>query len=340
MLRWINNKPLAHGGRDKHGTGVSLHSHSSTMRQLLSTLCLLLVPALSAQTIFDDFENYSVGSFLAQSNPSVWNTWNFLPGTPQDAPIADQFASSGSKSARFTQTAANGGATDIVLYLNKSTGIWELDFDLYVPSGSSAYFNIQRGPGLGALEVFFYDGGHVNLNAAHITFAGGWYVQDAWNDVTITVNLDTDFATLRVNGATIGSWPYNVDFNGNTVFNPVLGFAEFYPQATNSVWANYYLDNVSFGPPSITTSLREVQANAGIAVWPNPFADVLNFKAEELPIGAIATFIDQQGKRVLEKAIDQNGALAASELTPGLYTAIIRSDTGRWTARIRVAKVE
>ncbi|MBK7946754.1 MAG: hypothetical protein IPJ85_16260 [Flavobacteriales bacterium] len=61
--------------------------------------------------------------------------------------------SSSSKSARFTQTAANGEARDIVPHLNKSTGIWGTDFDLYAIRSSVPFpiSNVVRASG--ALEV-------------------------------------------------------------------------------------------------------------------------------------------------------------------------------------------
>ncbi|MBN1337801.1 MAG: hypothetical protein JXA03_00680, partial [Bacteroidales bacterium] len=88
---------------------------------------------------FDDFESYSVGQFLAVENPTWWTTWSNLPGSSEDAPITDAMAHSGTKSVLVQ------GSTDAILKLgDKTSGVYDLDFWYYIPTGFAGYYNIQH----------------------------------------------------------------------------------------------------------------------------------------------------------------------------------------------------
>ena len=103
---------------------------------------------LAAQTVLytDDFDSYTAGSMIAASNGTNWSTWGADPGGTEDAPISSAYAQSGSNSVGIISTsAANGGPADLLLKLgNKTTGIYNLTFSLYIPTGKGGYFNLQH----------------------------------------------------------------------------------------------------------------------------------------------------------------------------------------------------
>lgn len=58
---------------------------------------------IQAQVSFsDNFESYTNGAYLAQSN-SKWSTWSNKPGTGEDAKITDEQAKSGKQSVKNYQ---------------------------------------------------------------------------------------------------------------------------------------------------------------------------------------------------------------------------------------------
>ena len=67
-----------------------------------------------AQTFSDDFESYTIGSYLGSSSAD-WTTWSGTEGGAEDVQITDNNASSGSNSIYFSSTSPNGGPADVVL---------------------------------------------------------------------------------------------------------------------------------------------------------------------------------------------------------------------------------
>ena len=69
-------------------------------RNLLITFVMFAMCTFGmAQTVVfsDNFDNYTAGSYLAQTNPA-WTTWNDLPGSAEDGVISNAQAASAPKS--------------------------------------------------------------------------------------------------------------------------------------------------------------------------------------------------------------------------------------------------
>ena len=77
-------------------------------KKLLSLFAFGAVLTASAQTVLfeDNFDSYTVGSGVVAQNTN-WAYWS--AGTPSDANVSSNFASSGANSANI-----NGTATDLV----------------------------------------------------------------------------------------------------------------------------------------------------------------------------------------------------------------------------------
>ena len=72
--------------------------------------------SLFSQTFTDDFESYTAGSMLVQSNPTDWDTWTAGgAGGAEDAPISTTQAASGANSVHFLATSTAGGPDDVIL---------------------------------------------------------------------------------------------------------------------------------------------------------------------------------------------------------------------------------
>ena len=107
---------------------------------------LLMFAATSfmfAQTVVfsDNFDSYTVGSHLAQSDPdSAWTTWSFAPGSDEDGVISNVQAASDPNSLYIS-----GSNDQLYPFGNYTTGHYTLTFNYYIPSsGNGGYFNIQH----------------------------------------------------------------------------------------------------------------------------------------------------------------------------------------------------
>ncbi|TSA24264.1 MAG: T9SS C-terminal target domain-containing protein [Bacteroidetes bacterium] len=212
-----------------------------------------------AQTILfqDDMESYNVGDYLAESNPTWYDTWGGHPGTSEDAVISDVYSHSPTKSARVDET---GGATDLILLLgDKTSGQFELTWWMYLESNFAGYYNLQHfeSPGIEwAMECYLNTDGTIDLLVGGSTI-NGTYPKDTWFEVKHEIDLDADNIKLYINGTLFYEWPFHYQGGGTTGTNQ-LGGVDFYAGAQGSDNPKYYFDDVYYaqtgggGDPEIT----------------------------------------------------------------------------------------
>ena len=127
------------------------------MKQFLLPCALLFCGSLFAQTplLEEDFESYTLGSYIGESS-SVWTTWSGTTGTDEDADVSDEQANSGTQSMKIFGSVA-GGPMDVYLPIGLDDP-YEVSYQMYVPSGYSAYMNIQENLTVAvawAFDIFF-----------------------------------------------------------------------------------------------------------------------------------------------------------------------------------------
>ena len=200
---------------------------------------------LQAQTVVfsDNFDSYTAGQKLCSQNNTDWTTWGNAPGTSEDAVISTEQANSASNSLKIT------GSNDIIYrFSNQTSGVFDIDFNYYVPSsGSGAYFNLQHyyNPGIEwAFECFLYNSGtgYITINNSSTNFN---YPTNAWFPVKIHVDLDNNSATLTVNNTEVITWTFS-NTSENTSGICQLGSVNFYAGAPNNASGTYYVDDFSF----------------------------------------------------------------------------------------------
>ena len=81
-------------------------------KPILFFMSLVLSGAIFSQTFSDDFESYTVGSYLGSSSPD-WTTWSGVEGCAEDVMITNNNASSGTQSIYFSSTSGNGGPEEL-----------------------------------------------------------------------------------------------------------------------------------------------------------------------------------------------------------------------------------
>lgn len=194
-----------------------------------------------AQTVVfsDNFDSYTPGSHLAQSNPA-WTTWNNNPGSSEDGIIVSDQAAS----APYSLYVAN--LTDqIYPFGNYTTGHYTVTFNMYVPtSGQGAYFNIQHVMlEQWAFECNFYNNGtgYLTVGDQNYNFT---YPSNTWFPVDMDVDLDQDQISLTINNLVVNTWPFHYTANSTTGgYNQLAGIDLFAGSPVSNATGTYYVDD-------------------------------------------------------------------------------------------------
>lgn len=214
---------------------------------------------VQAQIFSDDFEALSVGAYIGPPSP-YWTTWSGTEGGAEDAQISSAQASSGTKSIHLSSIATNGGPQDVVLDFGTqyTTGIFTYQSDMYIVSGSNAYFNIQATPTIGttwALNVNA-EAGTVSIDDALTpNLAVGSYTDATWFTIKIEANLTLNVWKAYIDGTLIGTWTNGVNTVASVDIFPLLG-------------GDFYVDDVSFDHQPFTLP-NENAAVSGVTVGGN-----------------------------------------------------------------------
>lgn len=209
-------------------------------KTLQTNLFLFILMLLSfnciAQPIMDDIDSYTLGAIGPQADH--WTTWSGTEGGADDGTVTDEQASSGSQSMLI----AEGQTQDVVLKLgNKNSGVYKVSWNMYIPAGSSAYWNIQETEAPGTawnLEASFGAdnmGNPATFGTATIQQTGDTftYAEDTWMFFEHIFDLDNNTVSLTMDGVEVTSF----DYPGN------LGGVNFFSINDDN---RYYIDDVSF----------------------------------------------------------------------------------------------
>ena len=203
---------------------------------------LLMFAATSfmfAQTVVfrDNFDSYTAGSHLAQSN-SAWTTWSNGPGTAEDGVISNAQAASAPNSLYIS-----GSNDQVYPFGNYTSGHYTLTFNYYVPStGNGGYFNIQHILlQQWAFECYFTNAGEGTLTVGGTDHTFIFHA-NAWFPVEFDVDIDNNLASLTVDNVLVHSWPFNYQ-SGNTNGTNQLAGINFYAGAPNNASGTYYVDD-------------------------------------------------------------------------------------------------
>ena len=255
------------------------------MRKLLlfAIVCMLgLFNTLSAQNeenveilLNEDFESYEVGAKIAKDGADHWTTWSKQEGGAEDGSVAEL---NGEKCAHFTY------GNDQVLRLGGyQAGVFELEYDVYVPEGKGGYLNILHqfeGNTSWAMQSFFQmtnDGGdiatiapgHGSVHAGLGNVADLPCVYEGWMHFRIVINANVDKAeyyyTMPGNEEVKAfEWQWSKDSFGESIAGRKLDAMNFWPPNNN---AEYYLDNLTLkriggeSSAAITFDKESIEAN-------------------------------------------------------------------------------
>lgn len=314
-------------------------------RHVLFFAGLFASKAICAQQVLitENFDSHATGNLVAQTVGSPWTTWSNAPGGAEDAPLSDVAASSGTLSARFTNTSTTGGPNDVVLQLgNRTTGRYALGWAMYVSAGKGGYFNIQKSTTAGqswALDVTFRASGAIELSTNAQAGAVSSFTQDEWFIVGMVIDLNAGTGLLTIDGQVAGTWlTASASGTGGVGLNQIGG-VNFFAYAGGDQ-GDYFIDDVTF--VDITgVSVPELN-EATASTFPNPTEGAFIVDATNLSSAATMSVVDLTGRQVVApRAILRRGSVSRAEVDlnghpSGLYFVRIQ-DGGREIVR-RVTK--
>ncbi len=212
--------------------------------------------------ICDNFDTYDLGD-ADWINASYWAPW---PGGTVVSNVVNDQAFSNSQSLNV----GPGGAEDQLLLLgNQTTGLWTVDFMMYIPAGANGYYNMQNTEATGAwnFDIFFDTGGVGDYQESQASISSFTWPEDTWFQMSHTVDLNNSTVVVELDGVEIHSGPYAGDQVGAINFYSIDG--------TN----NYYLDDVVVdGDPAV--GLTEfVEGN--FRIYPNPTGGLFTVEGQE-----------------------------------------------------------
>ena len=287
----------------------------------------------NAQLIDDDMEFWDLGPVHEEH----WSSWSGSPGA-EDMIINTSFANSGSQSGVIDEGGATGGPQDALLLLgNKTSGVYTLTYNMYIPSDKTAYFNFQGatendGAGNGGTGVF--NSGNITFNldglapgvvedidADGTVYNTYQYPQNFWFEVKFVFDISNLTYTLSING-TAGT---PVLFGSDST----VGGIDFFAIDPNN---EYYIDDVLFIEG--TAGVEDFNLNS-LSVYPNPVTDILNISTKTAVDNVIV--YDILGKVVLTA---QPGVISPkidmSGLSAGAY--MVQVTIGKTSKTVKVLK--
>jgi hypothetical protein len=252
---------------------MNIFPPSGTNRSTFYIDDIVFASVSGPQVLFEtNFDELSAGAYVAQSYPAWWTTWTDSPGTAEDALITTEQAQTPLNSAKCAW------GTDLMFLAgDKTSGVYTVDFDMYIPTNQRAYFNLLHffDPGNGgqdsewAIGVYFnvtaigpQSGTYVNQNGATTTFT---FPFATWFPVSIYIDLDNDEANIKINNNDVLTWQFSTQENGGAGERQ-LGRIDIFPPQSG---ATFYFDNFKYA------TLSEVETFPIIDVTPTEIAKIL-----------------------------------------------------------------
>lgn len=201
--------------------------------------------SLSAQNLNYDFEQCNVGDKVAETLGEPWTTWDFSPGSEEDAIISNEHCI-GTRALKID----NGN--DVILLLgDKTTGVYHISFDMYIPEGKEAYFNLQHVFGNGqqvqAIEAFFNseENGGTSVTGSYVTTDQIEIPFDEWFNIDITIYIDDIMFNLKINDELVSKYSF---YSSTSISDHYTSLAaiDFWPCSSNAERNGFFVDNILF----------------------------------------------------------------------------------------------
>ncbi len=313
-------------------------------KQLLT--CMALMPALIfAQTtiITDNFDSYTAGSGVVTQSSGLWDTWSGGGGTAEEALVSSAFSSSASNSMNVINGGPSVYLNDMILKFPSTytTGVYDFNFKIYVPTGKGGYFNlggnwVTGGTGYQYGGDFFFNADGTGFVDAPGTLVFS-YNMAAWNTVSVRVDLGSAKKELFINGVSIGqeAWLASAGFGVVDIFGVAFSDATGGTQVTS----DFYVDDVEL--INMTgVGVEETDLNNQFVLYPNPSNGQFGIKINESATAQYEVLISDISGKVVHaqsiNAIDSKVVNFDLDLLPGMYFVNLTNGDNSTVQKIQI----
>ena len=302
------------------------------MKQFLLPFAILILGTAFGQTpLFEEnFDSYAVGDYIATES-SVFTTWSGTgAGGVEDAQISDEQANSGTQSLKIFGAVAGTGPMDIYLPIGLETA-YEVTYNLYVPSGYSAYMNVQEvlTPGTAwAFDMIFAANGAITFGIDGVDLAYGSYTQDVWSAVSLRMDPVNSRAEIFINGEYLANFPFDNIIGGVNFFGFGDGFTE----------GLYYIDDVVVVETEDVVNGIEEAAQLDLAFGPNPANNYIQLSSNAS--NGVVRIMALNGQIVKEIVTTNliSGTRIELDLDNGIYLVELTSNGNRTMRKLVISK--
>jgi hypothetical protein len=301
------------------------------VKQFLLPCALLVFGAAFAQTpLFEEnFDSYSVGDYIGVES-SAFTTWSGTTGGVEDAQISDEQANSGTQSLKIFGAVTPTGPMDIYLPIGLETA-YEVSFNIYVPSGGSAYINVQEflTPAVGwAFDMVFSGNGSIVLNMDAVDIGFGSYTLNEWTSVSLRMDPVNDRAEIHIGG----------EYIANFVFDSIIGGVDFFGFGDGINEGLYYIDDVVVVETSDVVNGIDEAAQLDLAFGPNPANNYIQLTSNTS--NGVVRIMALNGQIVKEIATNNlvSGTRIELDLDNGIYLVELSSNGNRTMRKLVISK--
>lgn len=282
-------------------------------------LASIISYSVSAQSMNENFDAYTAGSYMGVNSPGAWSTWSGAVGGAEDCQVSTTESSSGANSIYFVGSTAGGGPQDVIVPFGGAynTGQFLFETKFYVVAGKGAYFNFQGNTTVGqvwSLNCQMVQDGNLFLDDSYGHAITTTYPIATWFTLTLDINLNTNEWELLIDGVSQGVL--------QNEYNQVASIDIFPVNAQNggNNLSGFYIDDFTFnhtpyvlpGVNGAVTAVQNVDGIAGISLAPD-------VTVRNLGVANITSFdltIDYNGTQIVENITGVNiASLATYDVT-------------------------
>lgn len=280
----------------------------------------------------DGFESYALGTY----HGGHWSSWSGSAGN-EDIMVSSNYAYTGTKSGLITGNTIQDASLRLG---NKTSGIYGLSFQVYIPTGKSGYMNFQgtltasggasgggtfNSPNLIFNNVQSLSGvpglggayGNVDDPAAVYTWS---YPEATWFLIEIEFDVDNGMWYMSVDGTDLAPQPFDAE--------NVLGGIDFFSFDINN---EMYIDDILYAD---LLSVDEEALNV-FKAYPNPVKDYLYLSTQS--VVDLVEVYDLLGHKILTMSPETvSPKLDFSNLSSGSY--FVKASTGNHSSTIKIMK--
>ncbi|MDB4303812.1 GEVED domain-containing protein, partial [Desulfosarcina sp.] len=196
----------------------------------------------------DDFDDLTVGGYVADQLGGLWTTWSGAPATAEDGLVSDMYSTSPSNSILVE------GTTDLVKMFaeeNITSGSWSFTHNIYVPTGTTGYWNLQKDVVTGTewgFQVMLDDDMTMIIDAGAAAAAVIPYEYDTWYHNEVIVDLDNDWCEFYLDGAFIIGYQWTLGTFGTAGANTLASTNLYANPGAGGTPPGAHFDDMCFGP--------------------------------------------------------------------------------------------